>query len=193
MVEEYNKDEIISEAPEYSIKSEYSKASLVFKASETCRDLRSTEMSKGFYNYKLNKEGEIIARVWNPDSRKSFIASVEALRILLTPEISRNENIKKRIILLKEKEKKLLEDYSITEEEETFIPEIGFKKFITRSVSRGDNSTKPNRNESIEQVGYYDLKTNNYWNKRVYISDNLFETLNILIDALNYFKAGASF
>lgn len=188
-----NQDEIISETPEYSLKSEFSKAAIVFKASEMCRDLRAVEMRDGFYNYKLDKEGEIIAKVWNSDSRKAYVSSVEALRILLIPEILRDSKMKEKIYKLQEKKKDLFDKYSIEKDEERFIPAKGYEKKETYSVSTGNYSIHPNKSISKTLVGFYDLKINIYWDRRVELADEVFEVLNILIDSLNYFKAGASF
>jgi len=185
-----NMDEIMSEAPEYSSKSEFSKPILVSKAVENCMIARSKEMKEGYYNYQMS--GDVTTKIWISDSRKTYCESVNALKLLLLPEIRRNESIKKIIDECKKSEEKIFKKYAIKKNEnsENRIPKIGETKTIKQYVRISDVRGYWSSNKS---VGHWDDNNIFYWDDMIKISDKLFETLNILIDSLNYFKSGVSF
>lgn len=182
-------DDIVSESVEYSPKSEFSKPTLVQQSVEKCLILRSVEMRGGYYNYQMNGS-DIANKIWIADSRKSFCASVEALRILLTPEISRDDAYKIAISKILENKKKLFDKYSIEDNGEKYIPFSGETKVKQRRVLSGRTSF---RTEEYKVLDFYDKQISLYWNNRLELADDLFELLNSLVDSLNYFKSGARF
>jgi hypothetical protein len=195
--------DLISETPEYSPKSEFSKARVCEQAVVKCIEARGKEMRKGYWNMKLNpKTGEVI-KTWIPDSRKEFIGCVEALKSLLSPEIRRNPAIKKSIRKLLKKKKVAFKLYCYeerelewkkTEDEQTipfwvktgrnFLPEIDEVVVVpSKNNPQSINPSKTNWNNYI----------NAYYDEVFEIYDKIFARLNILVDQLNYFKQQISF
>src|SRR3989304_3939376 len=75
----------ISSGSDYSPKAEFKQALNAMDAMKFCREARATEMKQGFWNTKLDKQGNAI-RVWQPDQRKIFVNSVIAFENLLSSE-----------------------------------------------------------------------------------------------------------
>lgn len=200
--EEYD-DDIISEMPEYSPKSDFSKAEMVKIAVQKCIELRAQEMKAGFWNTKLTKEGTPI-REWKPDTRKQFISAINALRGLMSPEIKRDEHFLKFEKRIKEESQKLWNDYCYEElvmhtvenknvyggtmmykkSGKKFMPEIG----STVPVQEPHN---PSQVSMIQ--GGWDNQINAYWDALLNLYDLMFGQLNELIDRNNYFKQVISF
>lgn len=194
---EQDEDEIISEAAEYSPKSEFSKPKLVYTAMEKCINARGKEMKAGYYNIKLSKEGAPM-KIWIEDSRQVFAGTVMAVKTILSPEIKLNPDyrkvIEKHISKIKEiknkyvyEEKKLVNNDGVMlwiKNGMRYIPEIG-TKVIMGDVENPENATST--------IGGWDNYTNCYWNETVEIYDKILETLNDLINKLNYFKVGIRF
>lgn len=190
--DDLEEDEIISEAAEYSPKSEFSKPKIVYTAMEKCITDRGKEMKAGYYNTKLTKEGAPI-RQWVEDTRQVFIGSVIAVKTCLSPEIKLNEPYKKLIEEYEKKKEELKKKYIYKERVQkneggivmwvetnnNFIPEID-AKVIMKDVY--------NPSTAIEVIGGWNNHTNSYWNDSVEIYDKILATLNDLINKLNYFK-----
>ncbi|MFW9927918.1 MAG: hypothetical protein ACFFD1_00840 [Candidatus Thorarchaeota archaeon] len=193
----------VGEIPEYSPKSDFSKAELVEQAVTKCIEKRGQEMKAGFWNTKLTKEGMPV-REWKPDTRKEFIASVDALRGLLNPEVMRDENFKEFEIKIKEKVQELFEQFAY-EEMQTQVKEDGRtyggviiyvktgKKYMPDIGSAIPIRDKNNPKLVSVVPGAWDNNINAYWDSLLGIYDRMFGKLNDLIDKNNYFKRSISF
>lgn len=201
----------ISEVPEYSPKSEFSKAERVSEAVQQCVKKRSEEMRAGYFNTVIDKHG-FPQRTWVKDSRKEYIGSVKALKCLLSPEIIRSGkdndyiNYKEKIETLKKREESIFKNYAYTEKktkekngkivcEETDkkrMPEID-EVVLVPTVKPNSPGQRANQIVYTEKFKAWNPKVNSYWNELVDIYDDIFATLNELIDNLNYFKSKASF
>jgi hypothetical protein len=78
--------------PEFSSKSEYSKAILVMEQVKAVRDSRSKEMKSGYWNTKLDKEGNA-HRVYVDDTRIIYLDMMDSLVNLLAPEIASSKHM----------------------------------------------------------------------------------------------------
>ena len=190
-------DEIIEESPEYSPKSDFSKAKQVDAAVTKVIELRAKEMKAGYWNLEI-KHGFPIKQ-WIPDSRKAFISAINALRGLLAPELGRDVKYLEKQLELTKRMNKLHETFAYTEKQlimrednktmggvpiwkstgVTYMPEIG----ATVTVQ---NDLQPQMANQI--AGGWDDKVNAYWDSLVLIYDQLFAEMNHVIDRLNYFK-----
>ena len=200
MAEDNESEEESSEIPEYSPKSEFSKARLAETAVTNVLNSRGVEMKEGYFNTKLTKDGQAIKQ-WVPDARDKFFGSVIALMSLLSPEIARDKKIK---IALEEfetgcdelKEKYLYEELIMYSENgmlkykktgNKYLPIIDEKVVIELFIQ------KKRQNKGEEVIGGWNNKVNSYKNDLVEVYDYLFSQLNNLIDRVNYFKSSASF
>jgi len=98
----------------YDPKSPFQKPLLVQEAMRACREARGQEMTKGFWNNKLDKNGNAI-RTWIEDQRKIFINRVIALKILLTAECEADEKYKDNMKEVDNKIQSLFNKYAYTE------------------------------------------------------------------------------
>ena len=185
MGDENDEDENILENAEYSSKSDLSKAEKVSNQIERCCENRSKEMKEGYFNF--DKLGN---KITIPDSRKEWVSSVTALKLLLAPEISRGkfneEDFNKR-------EKELIKkwgvqisngDKSIPLLDEVF-PE-DFKEINKQGISTGKTKTKGIK-------GKHNPNFHRYWDDRVNLYDEMYAQLNVLVDQCNYFKQEVSY
>lgn len=173
---------------EYSSKSDFSKADLAFECFKKVFFLRAVEMRKGYYNYTYLKDGNEL-KTWVPDSRKEYISSVKALKLILSPELQNDPEINKKIAALLNLEEKIWEKFAYNElainhetgnYEETnvvFMPEPDTSVVI-----------KQGEDKYVEVEGAWALKIEHYWNALVEVYDNIFSQLNLLIHKNNYFK-----
>ena len=60
---------------------------LVMKAMQKCLDLGSVEMVEGYWDTKLDKNGNA-AKTYHPDTRRAFIESVKSLMMVTEPDYS---------------------------------------------------------------------------------------------------------
>ncbi len=185
-------DDIDSEEAEYSSKSDFSKAKIIYEAMQKCIEARGKEMKSGYYNNKISNDGSI-TKIWIEDTRQVFVGTVEILRGLLSPEIKNEKAYKKVIKDYYDRKKEIKEIFIYTERlpelqngriilkesERKFMPEIGSIVII-----------KDIRNPSIgKQVrGGWDNQINAYWDELIVLYDYIFAVLNDLINHLNYFK-----
>lgn len=202
MAEEYSEDlenELIDlDEAEYSLKSEYSKPSVIQTQVMRCNELRSKEMVEGHTIRTFDKVGNYKV-IDIPDTRQPFIGAVIALRTNLTPEILREEkeeDCKINIKAIDEKIKTAFEKYKYKELVLTlqdkkpvlvfsgneYIPKKG--ALLTIGINKG--SEKPSSEDKVE--GLWDNKINAYWDEMVLLYDEMFAQLNILIDLNDYFK-----
>ena len=154
-------------------------------------------MKAGYYNTKLSSEG-IPTRTWIRDGRQVYIGTVIALKGLLNPEINFNEKYKGTFNELNKKLKDIYKKYVYTEKirknlngraawtntDREYIPEIDEKVIIA-------NVHKPS--QAIELLGGWNSFVNSYWNDSVKVYDEIFASLNDLINSLNYFKQKISY
>lgn len=195
-------DEIIDESPEYSPKSEFSKAKQVDAAVSKVIEARAKEMKSGYWNLEI-KNGFPIKQ-WIPDSRKAFVSSVIALRSLLSPEIMRDEKFKDVEKKLDEEKSNLFEQYCYKEKKIEvkydgktmggvpvyvdagikIMPEIGATVILQNQLQNRIAQPIP---------GGWDDKVNAYWDALVYVYDKMFSELNHVIDRLNYFKQSINY
>lgn len=193
-------DDVTSESPEYSPKSEFSKAEVVEQAVIKCLESRGQEMKAGYFNTFVDKNG-MVERQWVPDSREKFMSCVDALRSLLAPEIERDkeyrddekevvediENLNE--IYMYEEKKLIVKDNKLVYEltGRKIIPAIG----STVVIEKLDQRTKRVTGEPTK--GGWDEKINSYKDELVMYYDEIFALLNKLIDRLNYFKPQSVF
>ncbi len=197
MVEEILKQDdksALSDAPEYSSKSDFSKALIVADTMKRVLECRAKEMKKGYYNTTFSSEGNEI-KTWVPDSRKEFISSVNALKLFLAPEILRSERATAFIKKFKEQSDILFEKFCYDElvfdakviklkkSGNKFIPPIDYKSPYM-FIDRDRKTTYP-----LEQKGMWNDKVGQYWNAMLDLYDCLFEELSCLLDSINYFKS----
>jgi len=180
------------ETSEYSPKSEFSKAKLVYEAMQKCILSRGQEMKPGYENIKFTKEGTPI-KIWVPDARLIYIGSVKALKLLLNPEIKKTKGYVERTNSYEDKIKKCKDNNSYEELKEIkidkriqfiktgkkYIPRIGAKVFLP-------NVLRPQIATPV--IGGWDMNTNFYWDEVLEFYDLLLSCLSDLIDELNYFK-----
>lgn len=205
MSEEDLNEEDISELPEYSPKSDFSKALKVSEAFTKIVEVRAKEMRPGYYNITMDKNG-MTQKTWIPDARVVFIGAVESLKNILAPEILRDSNYREDIKAINERIEKLkgtylyeelVLDYKKDEDKDSWVAyykKTGFK--IMPEI--GDVVVVPTQNTSGQITygpsnGGWDRKINIYRNLLVECYDDIFAELNKLIDRLNYFKSGLSF
>lgn len=193
------KDEVVSEIAEYSPKSEFSKAKLVYDAIQKCIEARGKEMKAGYENTKLTRDGLPIT-TWVPDARQIYVGCVEALKCILNPEIISDKIYKDLIKKHEEKIQESEDNYSYEEVEkeleagtgrvkwvqtgQKFIPEIG--SVVVMPSVRVPNIANPVK-------GGWDSKTNLYWSSIIKDYDKMLSYLNRLVNKLNFFKAKPSF
>ena len=196
-------DEDVSEIPEFSAKSEFSKARLAEKFIQKVCELRSMEMREGYYNTKFDKEGNSV-KVWVEDARKVYCSSVEALTALMSPEIYADQ---RAINALKEfeKRKEAIEKFYIYKDRiRCVLPggEGGWKYTGKEFMPRIDEKLPvehpqyPKSGYRFEMVaGIWNGKVNAYWDELIKLYDILFAEINFLIGSksINYFKSKASF
>ncbi len=189
--------ETISEVAEYSPKSEFSKPRIVERAITMCIESRGKEMKAGYYNYKIVKSGEPI-KIWIEDSRQVYIGKVEALKLLLSPEIRNNSDTKKIMESYSEKielifNKYCYEEYKMERKERLIWSQTGNKIIPELDDEVIVMDLKGNNKKGIIIKGAWNLKVNLYWNSLVKIYDEIFGKLNNLVNDLNYFKQASSF
>ncbi len=193
------KEEVVSELGEYSPKSDFSKAKLVYDAIQKCIEARGKEMKAGYENTKLTKDGLPIT-TWIPDARQIYVGCVVALQCILSSEIISNKNYNEKIKGCdgKIKENEATHSYEELEKEleegtgrvkwvktgQKFIPEIG-------SVVVMPSVRVPGLGNSIK--GGWDSKTNLYWSAVIKEYDKMFSYLNQLVNKLNFFKTKPGF
>lgn len=195
-------DEIIDGSPEYSPKSDFSKAKQVDAAFTKVVELRAKEMRAGYWNMEI-KNGFPIKQ-WIPDSRKAFISSINAIIALLAPEIMRDKHYEDKTKRLKKRMTELENAFAYEEKQlimkednktmggvpiwkptgVKYIPEIG----ATVTVQ---NNLQPQMANNIQ--GGWDDKVNAYWDNLVLVYDSFFAELNQVIDRLNYFKQAMAY
>ncbi len=190
-------DNIIQESPEYSPKSDFSKAMVVKEAVQKCMESRSKEMRSGYWNIKVLPNG--IQKEYKEDSRKAFISTVEALRNLLSPEIKRHKSFLAMENKVVDNFEKLKDLYSYQERQQVigkdpktgmdmpvwkktglkYMPSVDAVVTVPSSVNPQQANTGP---------GLWNNHVSAYWDALVIEYDELFASLNELIDSLNYFK-----
>ena len=195
-------DEIISESSEYSPKSEFSKALHVSEAVKLARENRAKEMKPGYMNSSLDKDGNEV-KTWVADTRKIYIASIDALRSLMTPERLRDGRMKwvdKQFEEEKEKiwNKYAFEDFDVKKKQKDLDTNTKYliKKNGKKHMPEIDDEVKiPMMRGSVitYKKGAWNNEVNCYWIEILKLYDNYFDELNVLIDSLNYFKSTINF
>ncbi len=191
-------ENIISEAAEYSPKSEFSKPAVVQEAVSKCIENRSQEMKAGYFNESADKNGNKV-KTWIKDTRKIFISSVEALRHLLYPECSRDTKYMKQEKTYLEKAKEIKETYSyeewkIKETQGRCKYEKTGRKYMPEIDDTLPLPVVKKSQTYIERIpGGWNTYINLYYDELIHIYDKLFAELNYVIDRLNYFKQKISF
>lgn len=194
---EIDYSDIESDNAEYSAKSDFSKAKIIYDAMQKCIQARGKEMKAGYYNHKVSNDGSIL-KMWVEDSRQVFIGSVEVLRGLLSPEIKNEKEYKnaiKKYYEHKNSIKKIYEYHEKMPENEkgkillkktgrSFIPEIGLAVIVP-------DLRNPVMGKSV--MGGWDNNVNAYWDELVILYDYIFAILNDLINHLNYFKQSIAY
>jgi len=195
-----DKEELLEDS-EYSKKSEFNKAQLVYSQIDRCLDLRSKEMKAGYTTWLLDKFGNSKPQIIN-DSRKAYCSSVIALLSILNPELQTKEkkDFKTNIDKFLETGSEIFESItykrriSLGEKDgkktwilgkEQYIPEKGEQIMIP-------DPKKPNATKVSYSENAWDLYIDLYWNECVELCDEIFSELNNLIHSLDYFKEGST-
>jgi hypothetical protein len=187
---EQEDDEVVNEnfndTGEYSSKSELSKAELVDTQARLCNINRSKEMREGYNNY--DKYGN---KMHIADSRQEYVNSVIALKITLKPEILRNKEIFDEAYYIK-KEKILVDmwgvDYGNNKKRIPLLDEVFFEqtKLVKNKIYSGTTT-------SVGKKGIYNSNFHHYWNDMVFLYDEIYSKLHLLIDKCDYFKEQISY
>ena len=200
MPEKQPEEETLEET-DYFTKTELSKPSKVSEQISRILALRSQDLREGYTTWITDKFGSPHPQVVT-DSRKAYIGSVIALKLLLAPEIESLPKYKKLVEEYKKGEQELLKEYGYQERiskqfdkqnqvfwnygKRFYLPEIG-------AVLPGDDHKFP-RSARIELIqGMWDNYVSLYWNGIVQLCDKLFADLNKLVHELNYFEGGGEF
>ena len=185
MAEEYDEGEDILESAEYSSKSDLSKAEKVANQIERCSENRSKEMREGYFNY--DKLGN---KVTIPDSRKEWVSSVTALKLLLAPEIERGKFKDEDYI---KKEKELVKKWGVEIRKGIIVIPLLDEDFPTefKVMKKDGSSTGQMRTNMIK--GKFNSNFHRYWNDMVKLYDEIYAALNVLVDQCNYFKQEVSY
>ena len=188
-------DDNINDSQSYSTRSDFSKASVVSQSITTCFNLRSVEMKKGYFNFKVNPKTGEETKTWVSDSRKNFISSVDGLRSILYPECLRDISMKNFLVEFDAKKKKLQERFYYKEEVvkrdsegrlyliktgASFLPEEDFVIIKLRPII-GKGLQK------YGHKGLWNLRTEIFWTEMIPLYDELFAQLNLLCDKNDYF------
>lgn len=197
---EEGEDDTISELPEFSPKSEFSKARITEQYVMKVCDARGKDMREGYYNWKFDNSGNSV-KTWNEDTRKTYCSTVVALMTLLTPEIVANARAMKAVEKFEKLKKELFDKYAYRERTRCILPNgmAGWKYDNLAYLPKTDEelpTEHPQHPTSIKYIrvaGLWNGKLNAYWDEMVQLHDNLFGELNLLIGTLNYFKAKTSF
>ncbi len=182
---------------EYSPKSEFSKPTIVQTAMQKCLDLRAVELKEGYYNYKADNSGNVM-KTWIPDSRKVYCSSIKALGFLLSPEIGKSKETRKKIEEIEKEYDDIFKKYSYTELRQDVVDQrVVYIPTDTKYIPEYDAVVmlKNARNPlmALKSRGGWNHLVTAYWNELVELSDQLFAVLNELIDNLNYFKSKANY
>ena len=174
----------------YNLKSAFVKGEVAREHVTKCLISRSVEMKASYFNSSISNSGEEV-KTYIPDSRKAFISSIKALKILLYPEILEEEGVKSEIGKIEEKEKylfnkfcyeeKILSDNKLIITGNKFIPETD-ASLIVKTIDRDGVLN----NDYLK--GAWNDKISLYWEKMIDIYDDLFSTLIKLIHKKDYFN-----
>ena len=167
------------ESAEYSSKSDLSKAEKVANQISTCSENRSKEMREGYFNY--DKLGN---KITVPDSRKEWVSSVTALKLLLRPEIERGKDFNI-------KENELIEKWGVSINGEKRIPLLD-ELFEDSKIGVNKRGISTGRKDSLVK-GKYNSNFHRYWDDMVKLHDEIYAQLNVLVDQCNYFKQEVSY
>lgn len=188
-------DKIIGEESEYSPKSDFSKGEIVKEAVKKCFELRAKEMRSGYTNSKMDKFGNT-TQEWIGDARITFIASVEGLKCLLSPEIKVDGNNEVFEEIIKEMktcfDKYAYEERLKTEKEnvDAFSNNIVWVKSDRKFIPEKDSSVFiiHAKNKGNVVPGGWNNYIHAYWEEMLVIYDKLFSELNKLCARGSYFK-----
>lgn len=191
--EENIQDDWISSGADYSPKAEYKQAINAMEAMKSCREFRATEMKQGFWNTKLDKQGNAI-RIWQPDQRKMFINSVIAFENLLSAECQADSIYNEFRYGEKSIQKKIDElfnkyAYTIFEYDSKTT---GWKKTDTKFIPQIDEElmmpSLQNSNVLSNVRGGWNYKINMYYEELVLLYDKILKELRNVIFRIKDFK-----
>ncbi len=216
MDEDYSKDDDgwMDAGAEYSPKSEFSKPRVVEECVTRCVTLRAKEMKKGYYNTTFSKEG-LPLKQWIEDSRKAYCSAVQALKVLMMPEIlieqkdetgdkkDKDKVTKKKQTRIFSKVKTIKDSfkdyaYYILEQKviDGKIKYVKTGKYYMPDVDSIVQVRKifPDGTEQLMHMnGFWNNQVNAYWDNMVILNDELFEQLIMVVHRLNYFKSSVNF
>jgi len=140
-------------------------------------------MREGYYNY--DKLGN---KIVVPDSRKEWVSSVIALRLLLRPEIKRDKGKSFDGNYFDTEEKNLIDKWGyLISGDKKVIPLLDEYFPVEFQVLRRDgSSTGKVKTQMIK--GKFNSNFHRYWDEMVQLYDEMYAQLNVLIDQCNYFK-----
>lgn len=204
--EEILDEDIIEETPEYSHKSEFNKPKMAEAVILRALELRAKPMRPSYINTSVSSDGTI-KREFVEDSRQAYVNAVKACLVTLAPEIKRwKDNAKVNELVTKYSS--IFKDYCYEELDQFAKPSLTSNQWIitktgNKFIPENDqvvciNQVEPNRpgfikGQLVKIKGYWNTKTNAYWDAMIAISDEILGQLQILVDSLNYFKQGLSF
>lgn len=180
----------ISSGSDYSHKAEYKQAILAMEAMKSCREARSKEMKPGFWNNKIDKNGNAI-KIWNEDQRKVFINSVIAFEDLMSSELIADENFKEKKEEIDTKIKTIFDKYSYPMYEFDSMTQ-GWKKTGNKIMPQPDEEilipSPHNPQVLINIKGGWDFKINAYYDELVPVYDMLLKEIRNVIYRAKDFK-----
>ena len=180
----------INSGADYSPKAEFKQAVLAMEAVQACREARAKEMKQGFWNNKLDRQGNSV-RTWMEDQRKVFINSVAALGNLLSAECLNDTLYEKSKEKIDQTSKTVFEKYAYTIFE--FDPKTGgWRKTQTKFIPQVEEELlvpSPHDPKVLMNIkGGWDFKVNAYYDELVPVYDELFKELRNVIFRLKDFK-----
>ena len=187
-----------------SSKTDFSYPALVMRAIEDCRIKRAVEMKEGYFNDKLDKQGNV-RREWIPDTRKIFFGSVDALNGLLDHKLKKDKEFQKVMFSQVKKNKKgkyKIISEGISQKLKKIFNEFAYEKMeaVKEGWKKIDFKYIPQINEEVAILsikhenkfivvrGGWNDKVNSYHDAKVPIYDKLFAELVSIVERLGYFK-----
>lgn len=187
-----------------SSKTDFSYPALVMRAINDCIIKRAVEMKEGYFNDKLDKQGNV-RREWIPDTRKVFIASVEALKSLFSPEIKKDKEFKKVMLSqvkknkegayklisegIQEKLNKAKDEFSY---ERLEVTKEGWKKTGFKYIPQINEEVAiisvMHKNKFMVVKGGWNDKINSYYDALIPIYQELLSELINVVERTGYLK-----
>jgi len=183
----------------FTAKEGLSKEDIIMEAWRDCRQKRSQEMRRGYYNTKFDARGRAL-KVWIPDTREQYISAVKSFHLILSGDF--DEDYKKARKEIYEQEEKAFKKYSWKVFKLLKVPDKDYPNSFKYKKEYTGQIVMPEPEESnlwdIDINGKrvnVDWKNNchQYIQSLVLIYDELFAEIIKLLKRLKYFKSKVRF